>query len=102
MAGGEYEPDDSRLVQGTKGDPGKSWREQEPPGPADRGELEPGDSRNVEGTASTPDGRWTNTGGKTPPGVRQEKPMDAHDAALAGRREERRKEPGEKRERDGG
>lgn len=90
MAGGEYEPNDSRLVQGTKGDPKKSWREQEPPSPANRGELEPVDSRNVEGTASTPDGRWTHKEEKTPPGVPQEKPMDAHDAAVAGRREKDR------------
>ena len=66
MAGGEYEPDDSRKVTGEKGPKGKSWREQEPPSPGDRGELEPGDSRNVTGTASTPDGRWTNRAGKPP------------------------------------
>lgn len=45
------------------------------------GEYEPKDSRNVTGTASTPDGRWTNKGGKVPPGVPDENPVDSRDAA---------------------
>ena len=58
-AGGEYEPKDSRQVVGTKGDPQKSWREQEdsadtPP------EYEPADSRNVTGQASNDTDRWQN------------------------------------------
>jgi len=66
MAGGEYEPKDSRHVTGEKGPKDKSWRELEPPNPANRGEMEPRDSRNVTGTASTPDGRWTNRDGAPP------------------------------------
>ncbi len=66
MAGGEYEPKDSRHVAGEKGPKDKSWRELEPPDPSNRGELEPVDSRNVNGTASTPDGRWTNQAAEPP------------------------------------
>lgn len=63
--GGEYEPMDSRKVTGTKGDPAKSWREQENARDG-RGEYEPRDQRNLTGTASTPDGRWTKPGAKPP------------------------------------
>jgi hypothetical protein len=66
MSGGEYEPKDSRHVTGEKGPKDESWRDLEPPDPANGGELEPVDSRNVTGTASTPDGRWTNRAGATP------------------------------------
>ncbi len=66
MAGGQYEPKDSRHATGVKGPKDKSWREKEPPSSADRSESEPSDSRNVTGTASTPDGRWTNTAGQPP------------------------------------
>jgi hypothetical protein len=81
--GGEYEPKDSRIAEGGKGDPKKSWREQEHSHPG--GEYEPKDSRNVEGGASSPDDpRWENKDAKPPRGVPQEKPMDAEDAARAG------------------
>lgn len=63
--GGEYEPQDSRRVVGTKGDRKRSWREQEDPRKG-RGEYEPADIRNVTGTAATPDRRWTNRAGKPP------------------------------------
>lgn len=62
--GGEYEPQDSRRVVGTKGDR-RSWREQEDARKG-RGEYEPEDSRNVTGTAATADGRWTNRGAIPP------------------------------------
>lgn len=55
--GGEYEPKDSRRVVGTKGDPAKSWREEEDP-KAGQGEYEPVDSRNVTGQAANPVDRW--------------------------------------------
>lgn len=63
--GGEYEPKDSRRVVGTKGDPDKSWREEENPR-AERGEYEPVDSRNVTGQAANGVDRWKN-GDKRPP-----------------------------------
>jgi hypothetical protein len=63
--GGEYEPKDSRKVVGTKGDPDKSWREQEDP-EASTAEYEPADSRNVTGQTSNPTDRWQKDG-KTPP-----------------------------------
>lgn len=65
--GGELEPKDSRRVVGTKGDPQKSWREEENPRTG-RGEYEPVDSRNVTGQASNPTDRWQNTQ-KSPPGA---------------------------------
>ncbi|MET1756668.1 hypothetical protein ABVV53_14585 [Novosphingobium sp. RD2P27] len=58
--GGELEPKDSRRVVGTKGDPQKSWREEENPRTG-RGEYEPVDSRNVTGQASNPVDRWQDT-----------------------------------------
>jgi hypothetical protein len=63
--GGEYEPKDSRRVVGTKGDPNKSWREEENPRTG-RGEYEPVDSRNVTGQASNPTDRWQDSD-KSPP-----------------------------------
>ncbi|MBB4860174.1 hypothetical protein HNO88_003515 [Novosphingobium chloroacetimidivorans] len=65
--GGEYEPKDSRRVVGTKGDPEKSWREEEDPR-AERGEYEPVDSRNVTGQAANDVDRWKNSD-KRPPRV---------------------------------
>ena len=72
--GGEYEPKDSRKVVGTKGDPDKSWREQENP-KTDKGEYEPEDSRNVTGQPASTDERWTDkekrpplASGQTPDG----------------------------------
>ncbi|MFC6623194.1 hypothetical protein AB3M93_19600 [Novosphingobium panipatense] len=55
--GGEYEPMDSRKVTGQKGDPEKSWREQEDPRDG-RGEYEPRDHRNVTGQKGEEDDRW--------------------------------------------
>lgn len=62
--GGEMEPKDSRHVTGTKGDPNKSWREQETSRPG--GEYEPVDSRNVTNETSNPVDRWQD-GDKRPP-----------------------------------
>ena len=64
-AGGEYEPKDSRRVVGTKGDPDKTWREENDPGDT-TAEYEPADSRNVTGQASSPTDRWQKPG-KQPP-----------------------------------
>lgn len=55
--GGEYEPQDSRKVVGTAGDPKKSWREQED-ARAGRGEYEPRDQRNITGQPAEEDDRW--------------------------------------------
>lgn len=55
--GGEYEPQDSRKVTGTAGDPKKSWREQENARDG-RGEYEPRDQRNVTGQPSEESDRW--------------------------------------------
>jgi hypothetical protein len=55
--GGEYEPKDSRKVTGTKGDPDKSWRDQENARDG-RGEYEPRDSRNATGQQSGEPDRW--------------------------------------------
>jgi len=63
--GGEYEPKDSRRVVGTKGDPNKSWREEENPRTG-RGEYEPVDSRNVTGQANNDVDRWKDSD-KSPP-----------------------------------
>lgn len=63
--GGEYEPKDSRRVVGTKGDPNKSWREEEDPRDA-TAEYEPVDSRNVTGQASNEADRWQGTAKRTP------------------------------------
>jgi hypothetical protein len=63
--GGEYEPKDSRRVVGTKGDPNKTWREEENPRES-TAEYEPVDSRNVTGQASNPTDRWQNSD-KHPP-----------------------------------
>jgi hypothetical protein len=63
--GGEYEPKDSRRVVGTKGDPDKTWREEEDPRDS-TAEYEPADSRNVTGQASNDTDRWQNTQ-KQPP-----------------------------------
>lgn len=63
--GGELEPKDSRRVVGTKGDPDKSWREEENPRTG-RGEYEPVDSRNVTGQAASDTDRWQNKD-KRPP-----------------------------------
>src|SRR5690606_22258482 len=71
-----------RIAEGSKGDPKKSWREQEDPRKG-HGEYEPRDSRNVEGGAATRDDRWTRNDDKPPRGVPQEHPMDAEDAARA-------------------
>ncbi|VWX55032.1 hypothetical protein [Novosphingobium sp. 9U] len=65
--GGEYEPKDSRRVVGTKGDPDKSWREEETSTKnEDGGEYEPVDSRNVTGQAANDVDRWKNSD-KRPP-----------------------------------
>lgn len=63
--GGELEPKDSRRVVGTKGDPDKSWREEEG-SDAKRGEYEPVDSRNVTGQASSVPDRWQNKDRRPP------------------------------------
>lgn len=63
--GGEYEPKDSRRVVGTKGDPDKSWREEEK-SRNEGGEYEPVDSRNVTGQAANDADRWKNSD-KRPP-----------------------------------
>jgi hypothetical protein len=63
--GGEYEPKDSRKVVGTKGDPNKSWREQEDARDL-TAEYEPEDSRNVTGQAANGTDRWQNPQ-KAPP-----------------------------------
>ena len=63
--GGEYEPKDSRKVVGTKGDPNKSWREQEDARDL-TAEYEPEDSRNVTGQAANGTDRWQ-TPQKAPP-----------------------------------
>jgi hypothetical protein len=63
--GGEYEPKDSRRVVGTKGEPGKSWREEEK-AKEGRGEYEPRDARNVTGQRSSETDRWDD-GADTPP-----------------------------------
>jgi hypothetical protein len=55
--GGEYEPQDSRKVTGTAGDPSKSWRQQED-ARAGRGEYEPRDQRNVTGQPAQEADRW--------------------------------------------
>jgi len=65
LGGGEYEPKDSRRVVGTKGDPNKTWREEEDPRDS-TAEYEPVDSRNVTGQASNDTDRWQNTS-KQPP-----------------------------------
>lgn len=84
MAGGEYEPKDSRHVTGEKGPKDKSWREIEKQTQSNRGEYEPRDSRNVTGTASTPDGRWTNTEGVPPRADgRRTPPADANNRPKA-------------------
>jgi hypothetical protein len=75
--GGEYEPKDSRRVVGTKGDPNKTWREEENPRDS-TAEYEPADSRNVTGQASNPTDRWQNTDKRPPDG------SPAHDADVAG------------------
>lgn len=74
--GGEYEPKDSRKVVGTKGDPDKTWREQEDSKDA-TAEYEPVDSRNVTGQASNDTDRWQNTGKHSPraDGESQETPQ---------------------------
>jgi hypothetical protein len=63
--GGEYEPQDSRKVTGTAGDPGKSWREQEDAREG-RGEYEPRDQRNVTGQPATEADRWRNEEAEPP------------------------------------
>lgn len=103
MAGGEYEPSDSRDV--TRGAPagtapGKpsGWHERED-GESTRGEMEPGDSRDVTGAApaGTEPGRatgWRDADGKEgtgddvaksapPAGVPDGAPFSAADAAAA-------------------
>ncbi len=65
VGGGEYEPRDSRHVTGTKGNPDKSWREQENPREG-RGEYEPRDSRNVTGQPATEKDRWAKREAKPP------------------------------------
>lgn len=63
--GGEYEPQDSRHVVGTKGDPKEGWREQENAKKA-TSEYEPRDSRNVTGQPAAETERWEREG-KRPP-----------------------------------
>lgn len=46
------------------------------------GEYEPEDSRNITGQAKTRDGRWTSQGMKPPPGVPQQDPDTAGEAAA--------------------
>ena len=82
-ADGEYEPADSRKVVGTKGDPKKSWREQEPLSEGS-GEYEPLDSRNVTGQASTGSDRWSNEQ-KRPPLANGETPAEPDDGESADR-----------------
>jgi hypothetical protein len=81
--GGEYEPKDSRRVVGTKGDPEKSWREEENPRDA-TAEYEPADSRNVTGQASNDTDRWQNTS-KHPPRADGEPAEGEETAGPSGR-----------------
>lgn len=102
MSGGEYEPKDSRHVTLRNNAPGKraDWRETEV---AEGGELEPKDSRNVTlqqntpgktadwredeqpggkgATARTNAQKASRRPGDTPPGVPQERPFTAKEAA---------------------
>lgn len=77
--GGELEPQDSRKVVGTKGDPNKTWREEED-STAKRGEYEPVDSRNVTGQASSTPDRWQNVDRRPPQADGQ--PADDIDPAI--------------------
>ena len=63
--GGQLEPNDSRKVTGTKGDPTKSWHQQED-AEASHGEYEPADSRNVTGQSSQTADRWQNKQARPP------------------------------------
>lgn len=76
--GGEYEPKDSRRVVGTKGDPDKSWREEENPRTG-RGEYEPVDSRNVTGQAASDVDRWKNSDKRPPLANGEPSDVDAED-----------------------
>ncbi|MGF7153295.1 hypothetical protein [Novosphingobium gossypii] len=83
--GGEYEPQDSRKVTGTSGDPSKSWRQQEDPREG-RGEYEPRDQRNVTGQPTQERDRWHNDQAEPPKaegqpakGVREAEPPPATD-----------------------
>ncbi|MFC0204025.1 hypothetical protein [Novosphingobium soli] len=78
--GGELEPQDSRKVTGTAGDPSKSWREQED-ARAGRGEYEPVDSRSVTGQAVGGEDRGRNDE-KEPP--RAGAPAEGSNKAVDG------------------
>ena len=81
----EYEPRDSRNVEGTARTPDGRWSGDKSK-PGHGGEYEPRDSRNVEGTAASKDGRWTNQAGApplasgtltAPPEPEEAEPLDA-------------------------
>ena len=73
-ADGQYEPQDSRKVTGTKGDPTKSWREQEDPKDGSA-QYAPDDQRNVTGQSSETEDRWQNPQ-KRPPRADGETPSE--------------------------